>query len=35
MESSRLLLSDNKAAGRLDQPSKVIYGLLKQTLSVL
>lgn len=35
LESSRLLLTDNKAVGRLDQPSKVIYGLLKQTLSVL
>lgn len=35
MESSRLLLTDNKSAGRLDQPSKAIYGLLKQTLSVL
>lgn len=28
MESSRLLLTDNKSAGRLDQPSEAIYGLM-------
>ena len=35
MESSRLLLTDNKSAGRLDQPYRAIHGLLKQALSVL
>ena len=35
MESSRLLLTDNKSAGRLDQHYQAFYGLLKQTLSVL
>ena len=28
MESSRLLLTDNKPAGRLEQPSEAIYGLI-------
>ena len=35
MEASRLLLTDNKSAGRLDQPYRAIHGLLKQALSLL